>query len=484
MSTMASPLRRWLLAFLLVSGGLLSACSDEVEVGAKGEATSGDEDLPEGDGWAKLVPKQEGEATEAGAKQAAPAPPQKSAAPTYKAPPVAQSGGPPPPSGNSAWGAPEAQSGRALPKRKAMNEAAKRSYQQGLQHAARGDDARARQSFEAALNADKNAYQAAYNLGVVLDRLGQTDKALSAYNRALKIQPDYELAVLGVVNIYRRQGSPGRGVSFAEPIARKWVRNLYLQAILADAYTSVDRVDDAENTARAALRRDERFVPAMISLAKASLKRGREELAESILEQALKIDANHPELHFLQGEAHEREGQLGLALASYRRAVELRPDYAEARMKLGIQYMAGGNYAQAREQFLVAARLVPSLVAAHLNLGDAYRANRQWKEAKRSLDQALRMQSNLPEAHFNLGLMYLAAGDQFPGLSTLDALQRATLELNNYRNQMGPRLKKDDPSTAYLADISKRIEREQKRIEREKKQKEREARRKAQQGGG
>ena len=153
-------------------------------------------------------------------------------------------------------------------------------------------------------------------------------------------------------------------------------------------------------------------------------------------------------------------------------------------MALGIQYMAGGNYVEARQQFLAAARLVPSLVPAHLNLGDAYRANGQWKEAKAELDQALRMQGNLPEAHFNLGLMYLSAGDQFPGLSLLDSLQKAMLELNEYRSQMGSRLKKDDPSTAYLADISKRIEREQKRIEREQKQKEREARQKAMQKEG
>jgi tetratricopeptide (TPR) repeat protein len=244
--------------------------------------------------------------------------------------------------------------------------------------------------------------------------------------------------------------------------------------------TFADRVDNAESVARAALRRDERFVPAMIALAKSSLKRGRTELATSILEQAKAIDESNPEIHFLQGKAHHAEGHLAQALESYRKAVELRPDYAEAHMALGIQYMAGGNYAQAQRTFETVVRLMPTLVAAHLNLGDAYRANKHWNEAKREFDTALRMQDNLPEAHFNLALMYMSAGEAFPGLSQLDALQRAVLEFNSYRAKKGP-MGKDDPSIGYLADLERQIDRERKRIDREAAQKQKDADRAARQ---
>jgi tetratricopeptide (TPR) repeat protein len=159
--------------------------------------------------------------------------------------------------------------------------------------------------------------------------------------------------------------------------------------------------------------------------------------------------------------------------------VTFRPEYAEARMALGVAYLAGGNYKQALEQFQWTVRLVPTLVAAHLNLGDAYRTTAQWPEAKKSFDQALRMQEQLPEAHFNLGLMYMTAKDSFPGMKLTVALNRAITEFTTYRNQMGARLKKDDPSAAYIADIQKQIEREQKRIEREEKQKKTEAERAA-----
>jgi tetratricopeptide (TPR) repeat protein len=238
-------------------------------------------------------------------------------------------------------------------------------YKQGLASLAAGDLAGAKKAFAAANAADAKSFQVEYNLGVVADRQGQPDEALQRYGRALRLQPDYELAVQGAVNIMLRRNNTAGAVAYAEPIARQWERNLYLQAILADALTRADRVDEAEQVARKALRRDERFVPAIVSLSKASARRGRKELAESMLAQANEIDPNYAEVHFLRGKDFQAKGDLAQALSSYRKAVELRPDYAEARMALGIQFMASGNYGEALTHFEAAAKLVSTLPATY-----------------------------------------------------------------------------------------------------------------------
>jgi tetratricopeptide (TPR) repeat protein len=368
----------------------------------------------------------------------------------------------------SVWGSPEADTGAPLPERKEMSAAAKSAYQRGVSASRSGDDTAAKAAFEEALNKDKRSYQAAYNLGVLADRRGKENDAIQYYQRALSIQPDYELAVQGLVNIQLRRGSVSQAIAIVEPIARKWERNLHLQAIYADVLSQGGRVDEAEQVARKALRRDERFVPAMISIIKSSLIRGREELAESILAQAMEIDNKHPELHFIKGKMAQKDQRLADAMNSFKEAVQLRPDYTEARIALGIQYMASGNYQQALDQFQTSARLAPGLVAVRLNLGDAYRATKQWTAAKKEFDTALRMKNDLPEAHFNLGLMYMSAGADFPGLDLMGAYNRAISEFNNYRRLMGSKLRRDDISESYIADLQRSIEREQKRIEREK----------------
>ncbi|MET0390330.1 MAG: tetratricopeptide repeat protein, partial [Polyangiales bacterium] len=276
--------------------------------------------------------------------------------------------------------------------------------------------------------------------------------------------------------------TPEAAVKYVEPIASRWQRNLYIQALYADTLVRAERVDEAEQVARAALKRDERFVPAIVALSKASSRRGREELSDSMLEQAREIDSNYAEVHFLQGKRFQAKGELAQAVAAYRKAVELNPDYAEARMALGIQAMASGNYNEARDQFEAAVNLVPTLMAAHLNLGDAYRALRRWQDAKREFDKALRMQATAPEVHYNLALLYMSVGNEFPNLTEMDALNRSLTEFNEYRAQLGPRLLPGDASGPYMTDVQRRIEREKKRIEREKAKAEKDAQRKARDG--
>lgn len=382
----------------------------------------------------------------------------------------------------SPWGRPEGESGEPLPPRQPVSGSARDSYRRGVEAGQRGDTATARRAFEEALRADPNAFRAAYNLGVLADREGNADQALTHYRQSLRIQPDYERAAEGIVTIHVRRGQAAEAVAFMEPLARRWVRNLHIQAVYGEALVHANRAQDAINAARAALRRDERFVPAMIVLVKANLQLGRTELAESILDQALAIDANNAELHYLKGQRQQANNQLAQALQSYRRAVELRPDFADARMALALHLLAGANYAEAVQQFETVARLVADVPEVHLGLGNAYRSTKQWEKAKSHLERVVAVAPRSPEAHYGLALLYMEGGAEIPGMDLLTALQRAQQELRAYREIMGPRLARDDQSTEYLEAITRQIEREQTRIERDAARARRDAERAAREG--
>lgn len=368
------------------------------------------------------------------------------------------------------------------PPRKEVKPAARTAVRQGVEAARAGDVDGARTAFRQALSADPNAYEAHFNVGVLADRAGQPNQAMDHYRQALQIQPDYEQAARGMVAIYLRRGDAQEARRFVEALATQFPANLELQALFAETLVRTGRHEPAYDAARKALECDERFVPAMTAMVKASLALEREELAESVLDQALGIDDRNAELHFLKAQMLlEEDGRLRDALERFRKAIELRPNYLEARMAYGVQLLHGGNYAEAKKQLEAAAELAPTLVAVHLNLGDAYRANRQWDEARRAFQKALSMEPDLPQAHFNLGLMYMTAMGDYPGLDDLEALRKARQELVKYRDMMGPRLPRDDPSEGYLADLDRQIERTERRLEREAAAKEREAERAARQ---
>jgi len=370
------------------------------------------------------------------------------------------------PEGESPWGRPEAESGQPLPPRRPMNGSARDAYRRGVRAAAAGNADAARESFQRALSADSNAFKAAYNLGVLADRAGRESQALEFYQRSLRMQADYERAILGIARIYLRRGDSGRAVSFVRPLAERWQRNLHVQAIYGDVLVGANRPEEAIQAARRALRRDERFVPAMVVLVKANLSLSRNELAESILNQAIETDGENAELHYLRARLQQEEGNLAPALRSYQRAIELEPSYTEARMALGLQQLAAGNYPQALAQFRAAAGLAPTFAAVRLALGDAYRATKAWQQAKGEFDRVQEMEPRNAEVHFNLGVLYREAGDGFPNLTKVQAYQRSVTEFNRYRELMGPRLPREDPSEAYLEELGRLIEREERAAER------------------
>ena len=468
------------------AGCALAGCGDDEKTTAPGgkERSWGGEVVDESDGIAKpSTPGKTPQVTKPGESAAGATEDYRPVVPD--APPVETEEKPIEVSkGPSPWGAPDAESGKPLPKRPKPNAKALEQIRAGKQAVTRDQYAEARKHFEQALVADARAYEAAHNLGVIADRTGQVNVALGHYAKALTIQPDYEASAEGSAKIYVRQGQAAQAVSFVQPLATQWERNLHLIALYASVLVEAGRLDEAEQQARKALKRDERFVPAMTALAKASMKRGRLELADAILEQAATVDPNNYEVHLLQARRHVQEGRTAQAVTSYRRASELRGSNPEARTELGLLYLAAGNYTEAVRNLEAAAEVLQNMPAPHVNLGDAYRASKRWQDAKKELDTALRLQPNLPEAHFNLGLMHYEAGEQFPGLSKIESLQRAQLEFNTYRDQMGPRIAKDDPSVTYLADIARQLEREQRRIEREAAQKKRAAERGASPGEG
>ncbi|MCB9667321.1 MAG: tetratricopeptide repeat protein [Myxococcales bacterium] len=367
----------------------------------------------------------------------------------------------------SPWGSPETERGEPLPERKRLSAPAQRALEQGLAAMSVFEDERAARLFRQALDEDARAYQAAYHLGVLADRAGNSTRALEHYQQALRIQPDYERAAAGIVAVHARLGSLDEALRIVGELAQRWERNLRLQVVYSEALVQGKQFDKAEAIAIAALRRDERYVPAMLAIARASMARGRSELAESILEQALGIDPKQPEALYLRGTLLLIRGQLPEAMDHYKRAIEARPDYAEAHVALGIQLLSGGNYAEALKHLTIASRLMPPQAEMLLDLGDAYRANREWEKALQTLEKALSLEPNLAEAHFNLGLLYMSVGSALKGLTTLQALQKAVEEFGAYRALRGGKLAKNDLSRSYLEDLDRQIQREKRRLERE-----------------
>ena len=227
------------------------------------------------------------------------------------------------------------------------------------------------------------------------------------------------------------------------------------------------RYEDAIASAKKSLARDEKYVPAMIVMAKAYYYLKKYELSSSIVDIAQKIDPNNAEAYNLLGFiALTRDDKIS-ATAAFKKATELKGDYASGWNNLAGQYLYAKNYDAAIEAAEKATKLAPNFDKAWLNLGSAYRGKGRYQEAEQAYRKALDLNPKYAGAYFNLGILYLDA-PQMPNMDVPTKLNTAISHLSRYREM---NVGKDDVADGYIDDTRKAMDREKKRLDRSSKQK-------------
>lgn len=235
--------------------------------------------------------------------------------------------------------------------------------------------------------------------------------------------------------------------------------------------------EQAINQSKAALRRNEKYVPAMVVMARAYFQLNKLEFAESICEIALSIEPTCAECLNLKGFIALKTDNEPLAIDQFDKATKAKANFGPPWLNLGAQYLKVKNYTAAISALEKATELMPNRAEAFLNLGSAYRGAGELVKAQQSYVQALKIRSTYPAAYFNLGILFLDAAT-FPGISKLQQLTMAIENFSKYKRQM-TYLSKDDPVDSYIKEAQKSYEREQKQLLRDAQRRAREAAKKA-----
>jgi Tfp pilus assembly protein PilF len=242
------------------------------------------------------------------------------------------------------------------------------------------------------------------------------------------------------------------------------------------------RYEDAIRQAKLALGRDERYVPAMLVLAKSYYFMKKYELSGSILDIAKSVDANSGEVYNLLGWlALARNDRLS-ATAAFKQATEMQEGLVSAWNSLAGQYLFAKNYEGALAAADKATQLAPNWAKAWLNLGSAYRGAQRYPEADQAYRKALQLDPASTNALFNLGILYLDA-EQMPNMDLTQKLNASIQYLTRYRQAASLSMGKDDPAEGYINEAKAAIDRENKRLERLKKQQQRAQPKEAPAGG-
>lgn len=186
------------------------------------------------------------------------------------------------------------------------------------------------------------------------------------------------------------------------------------------------------------------LVPRLLEQALAHHRKGELPQAETLYQQILASDPNHPDALHLSGviasqvglydravaligkaialspsssmycnlgNAFKHQGQWEAAAESYAQAIKLNPGDAELHNNLGNLLKTQGKLDDAAACYRTALSLKPDAHLIHSNLGNALKDQGKLQEAIASYNRALALKADYPDGHRNLGLAHKDSGN-------------------------------------------------------------------------
>jgi len=199
------------------------------------------------------------------------------------------------------------------------------------------------------------------NMGICLEAMDRDDEALSAFKKAIELQPNLRSAHVDIANYYRYHNHLPKAIRHlkraieitpTDPIAHGG-----LGAVLSD----MENWDEAEAQYRVLLKLAPRNVHGITELGNVLLRKGHTDRAIKRFEKALELSGGSwVRAMDGMGRAYREKGNLVEAEKYAKMAVAMRPVDVQSRDVLASVYQAEGHSKRAANEYATALRYNPT----------------------------------------------------------------------------------------------------------------------------
>lgn len=261
---------------------------------------------------------------------------------------------------------------------------------------------RAKENFEKALVLNPNNDITRNNLGDVYLEEGRLDDALVQLRKAIELNPNLSTSRDNLGLALLRLGKIAEGTEQIQNAISLDPLNGHAWNDLGNALYAVGNHAGAKTAFTKALEIDSTLADAHFNLGVILQQEGAAEDAEAHFEKELALNPGDADAHNYLGILQAQKGRDDEALAHFQKATEINPKQASVQGNLGNAMLHGGRIDEAIVHFHSALKIDPNLAEIHNNLGKALLQKQQIKEAIAEFQEALRLKPDYAHAKENL----------------------------------------------------------------------------------
>jgi type IV pilus biogenesis/stability protein PilW len=160
-----------------------------------------------------------------------------------------------------------------------------------------GQNEKAIENYDKALKVRPDYYEAYYNLGKTYENMSDREKAIEAYQKVLSIEPDYDKAHYNLGNLYYESGRIGEAIASFETAIRVNPKHINAYNNLGVALAAAGRDEEAEAIFKKAIAMDPRQDISYGNLAIFYFGRQKYDQAVEYYKKAVTLGFEDPKFH-------------------------------------------------------------------------------------------------------------------------------------------------------------------------------------------
>ncbi len=258
---------------------------------------------------------------------------------------------------------------------------------------------------EAIKNIQLKQYLVYYNIGVTYLYMGKLDFALDNFEKALEINPEFNIAKEGIGRIFTERGNRLEAVKYYQQILEKDSNNYNISLLLGKLFTELENNDQAEECFRKCIRLIPEKPDGYAELGRLLMNRKSYEQAVKVYKSYIAINKDDFIGHYNLAGCYFKLKDLNKAVNEYQRAVELNPQSHSCMFNLALVYEEMGEISKAIELYKGSILNKIDFVDAYNNLGILFSKIDSPMEALATYTNGIKACTDNYKLYYNMGIV-------------------------------------------------------------------------------